>query len=840
VNSISFGGSPVMATVITATNHGFQNGQAILISGVTVADAVYYNGTFIISGVTANTFKYPLWGTPSGGVSGGSIIAQPDPCRFDMLMRSLQAGPSVAVRLGPGTIQTKGHNASCFASWSPGSGMRIRGSGMEVTTLKIFGAIIDDCPNSYYAISCDSYLEGFDASDFTIDCNIAGQLSAKTSCGGIDTLGKHTRFRRLRAVNFGTQVVHDNNHFVECFVLLTGGARPDVGFDVVDCVIEDCIVEQPGQNNIVTTTLIGFTSSEANGLPAYHRACVIRNCFLDIEFRQNPVPVSQITVNNTGGATVTTRLPHGLQTYDWARISGVVVNGSTDNSFNGCYKVSYNNDYSFDYGTNPVQPPGTITSGDMWVGRFPSYFTQITNITAPVNGIVTVTTLGPHFLAPNQTVVISQVVPTDYNGTFKVQNVTSWNQFTIQLAGSPSAPTSYLAPFIGVLFQGPGIHGGTAAVDEGNRVINCEISGPYADTWAARDGIIRNNYHRGTSRGPFDALGGKTGAGRGIPLASLTHSGTTAFAATTRAHGFVNHDKVLVFGASGADGQYYNNPPSQPWDITVTDANHFQYTMSGTPGADAQGASYGTQDAQFLLVSLSYTSQSGVYVATGTVVLQGDPQFNNYPQTPYGHGLSVGDIVLISNVTGQIHNDYFNGYRTVTDVPDQRTFRFNLPGDPNPTSSSGSSPSGYFGRLWNAGRMVVENNLLDLVPVRTNAYRPAGISLGSLGPQVVLYPQVLLRRNVIRHVDAASDSLVSPLQYLSIAIEADLCGALLAEENIVDLEAQYPIVSALSNVAKFFANQTSAGALIQGYTSATSPKVDELSTAVEDAVLLAF
>ena len=62
------------------------------------------------------------------------------------------------------------------------------------------------------------------------------------------------------------------------------------------------------------------------------------------------------------------------------------------------------------------------------------------------------------------------------------------------MSGSPAKPTNFQNPFIGPLFQGPYNHAGTAAVVEGNRTVNCEISAPYADTWAARDVVIRNNY----------------------------------------------------------------------------------------------------------------------------------------------------------------------------------------------------------------------------------------------------------------------------------------------------------------------------------------------------------
>jgi len=61
VSNIS--GSSMTATA-TASNHGFKNGDRVLIAGATDGDSRYYNGTFSISNVAANTFQYTMRGTP--------------------------------------------------------------------------------------------------------------------------------------------------------------------------------------------------------------------------------------------------------------------------------------------------------------------------------------------------------------------------------------------------------------------------------------------------------------------------------------------------------------------------------------------------------------------------------------------------------------------------------------------------------------------------------------------------------------------------------------------------------------------------------------------------------
>src|SRR5579859_6234361 len=45
---------------------------------------------------------------------------------------------------------------------------------------------------------------------------------------------------------------------------------------------------------------------------AYHRACVIRNCLIDCEFRQNPVPIASISLNLSTCVIIRSRLEQDL------------------------------------------------------------------------------------------------------------------------------------------------------------------------------------------------------------------------------------------------------------------------------------------------------------------------------------------------------------------------------------------------------------------------------------------------------------------------------------------------------------------------------------------------
>jgi hypothetical protein len=464
----------------------------------------------------------------------------------------------------------------------------------------------------------------------------------------------------------------------------------------------------------------------------------------------------------------------------------------------------------------------------MWIGRFSSHFVPITQLSWS-GGTVTLTTATPHFRVEGNNVVVNNVQPFGYNGSFKVTHVLSPYQLQFALSSDPGGATGL--GHIGVAFQAMSADGGTAAIAEGNRIFNTRVGGPYHDTYNTKDLIVRNNHYRNVVSGPYQALGAVSSTSDLITLVSLTNSGTIAIATTSQPHGFAVNDRVIIAGATGTDANYYNSPV-EGVQITAVTSTTFRYQMGGTPSGAAQGSpGYATADAgiprQRLLTSLSYALESGGYVATA--------------QTSYAqHGFAKGDAVFVSKATGQAHNEYFNGYHVIIGVPDARTFKFALLDNPNPPAQSGSSPSGYFGRLWQTGRLMIENNVFELVPTPTNFGSPVAIALdyGSfVSPP--LFRQVVIRSNVIRHVDGASDPVgMTP----ALGIQVSGCGELIVEENVVDLDATAAIQYYLCDQVKFFDNQTPSGTLVQGadVTDSQNPKkAKDLGTEIEDALLLA-
>lgn len=72
--------TPIALTSVTTTatatlaNHGFGNGATVVISGAT---EVNYNGTFVVSNVTTNTFDYTMSGTAASPATGSPVVRTP-------------------------------------------------------------------------------------------------------------------------------------------------------------------------------------------------------------------------------------------------------------------------------------------------------------------------------------------------------------------------------------------------------------------------------------------------------------------------------------------------------------------------------------------------------------------------------------------------------------------------------------------------------------------------------------------------------------------------------------------------------------------------------------------
>jgi hypothetical protein len=599
-------GSDHRVATATAANHGYSDNDVITISGATGADGKYYNGTFVIYGVTASTFQYWMAGAPAGNASGAITCARTY-YRFDEVLPTIAA--DTAIRLGPGVFLTRGYR--------PGETIRIKtrqkiiGSGMGMTTLKLVNASAAD---SVYAVigtlPTGGELRHFEVSDLTLDCNLDGQLIAghdfpPIACAGIVASGAHLRYRRVRVIHFGSL-----SDPLECFVLWSAGAHPNAGVESVDCLIEECVVEQPAINQAGLTTCIHMGATSSAGIQGYHRASVVRNCLVDCDYQINPVAISQLTRSGTT-ATATTIVPHGRAANDWVRIAGALVNGSLDNPFNGSFKINSATSTTFQY--TMVATPAVNASGEMWVDRFSSHLVE--NQSTPQvsqsgsDWVVSIVTKMPHYRVPGNTVLVKESWGTNTWRLFRVTSIPNGDPRKLEgvTAVNPGSPVQ--AGFIGATFQGISNDAGSAAVVEGNRIFNIRIGGPYHDTGSTKDLIIRNNVYRNVVTGPFQAMGGNSGP---LAVATLTHVGLIATLTTSVPHRLVPGQAVSITGVTINGG---STPPLHSYNdpykiVSVPENNRFTYQMKVNPLAEADS---GTGEVRAL-------SQVGRWVVENNVI----------------------------------------------------------------------------------------------------------------------------------------------------------------------------------------------------------------------------
>jgi hypothetical protein len=207
--------------------------------------------------------------------------------KFDAIMNGLPSTPPVRVHLGPGTFYTNGYADGVSGGWQIRSGMKIVGSGIDVTTVQLVGSSTDA---HYYAMGhalstsgSPTPMDFFEVTDLTIDCHYSGFSGGGTACGAVRVMGNHCRIHRIKAINWGTKTI-----LRPCFVLLVVTANPPGLPGVEDCGIEECIGITPdpaytGGMNVGPSTVFHAGGWEAtpDNVTGYGIGPYIRNCFAD-------------------------------------------------------------------------------------------------------------------------------------------------------------------------------------------------------------------------------------------------------------------------------------------------------------------------------------------------------------------------------------------------------------------------------------------------------------------------------------------------------------------------------------------------------------------------------
>jgi hypothetical protein len=201
--------------------------------------------------------------------------------------------------------------------------------------------------------------------------------------------------------------------------------------------------------------------------------------------------------------------------------------------------------------------------------------------------------------------------------------------------------------------------------------------------------------------------------------------------------------------------------------------------------------------------------------------------------TPVAHGLLLKSAVQITGATvgGNPINPY-NGFYEVLDVPTPTTFRYQMSASPG---GNADANTGQYAEYWRVRRLVVENNVIELTPTLPGTSASFGILLADY-PQrssLNLYLQSVIRSNVIHEVNDAADAN-------SVGIYLWKCENGVTEQNMIDPAVGTAILQYSSGTLEYFGNSTPSGVLLQGYDQQQSRKVDELTTKVEDSLLVSM
>jgi Tfp pilus tip-associated adhesin PilY1 len=280
--------------------------------------------------------------------------------------------------------------------------------------------------------------------------------------------------------------------------------------------------------------------------------------------------ITSLTHPTTGSdkGVVTATVPnHGLS--DGATVT---ISGASPSDYNGTFVIDLIDASRFTYSTSG----STSVSNDVTPATTPGNLIT-------TSSIVTITSSG-HPFESGQSVTISGVTPTDYNGTYASINVLNANQFQVTTA----APLSPITSFAGATVSGQ-TKTATATLTS---------HGYAAGAFVTVSGVSPSGYNGTvqltavTSNTFSYAVSSRLANGSGAPTMQVSQ-GSTTVTATAPGHGFNDGDIVTISGAdpSGFNGSFtiFNVVPAVSFQFTTATALTANTSGSVTAASGTSG-----------------------------------------------------------------------------------------------------------------------------------------------------------------------------------------------------------------------------------------------------------
>ena len=210
-----------------------------------------------------------------------------DAKQFDYLMTAV-IKPTNTIRLGPGRFHTAGITGTARFGLQFKDGWKLRGAGVDMTTIVIDPIAQPPNPLSYWSVlggrqnsSANGATHNAEVSDLTVDMNVQAHSTNPGVRFGAVLLGGHnTRISRVKVINWGSTI--DVEQFLLVINQHDGGVWTEI---MTNCVIEDCIIGPPApvalKGGTSAICIVSNPPDESTPGPGWIRDAEIRGCFVN-------------------------------------------------------------------------------------------------------------------------------------------------------------------------------------------------------------------------------------------------------------------------------------------------------------------------------------------------------------------------------------------------------------------------------------------------------------------------------------------------------------------------------------------------------------------------------